>query len=314
MMSYYLQYLCCFLGHQFVFRQAEEMFSVMSGITVTDKQIERVCHHYGEAFEQDYADGELVEKSPGLKTSNAALVYVMFDGGMILSRDKEHAWKEFKLARIFMQSNHVKNVSKDKGVITQSFYISHLGSSNAFFRKLEPYTECLNRKKMIFIADGAVWIWKWIDDLYEESIQILDYYHATEYLFQFAALHFSGQKEKTGWIKQMEKLLLNDDVAKVIARLEGLLKSIKKQKVKEELLKLIQYYRNNEKRMKYKTFRDNGYLIGSGAMESAIRNVIQQRLKKSGQRWTIAGAQQVGNLRTLFLSNMHEVVRQKIAG
>ena len=277
-----------------------------------DKQIERICHHYGEEFEKDFINGSLVEESPGLKTSDADHAYVMFDGGMILSRDREHAWKEFKLARIFKQSNHVRDVSKDKNMITKSVYVSHLGSSDAFLKKIEPYTEYLGYKKMVFIADGATWIWKWIDDLYEDSVQILDYYHAKEHLCQFAVSHFPDPKKRSDWIKKMEKLLLNDDVAKVIAHLEKLLKAAKKQKIKDDLLRLIQYYKNNEKRMKYKTFRDNGYLIGSGAMESAIKNVIQQRLKKSGQRWTVDGAQQVGNLRTLFLSDMHKVVKEKI--
>jgi hypothetical protein len=52
-----------------------------------------------------------------------------------------------------------------------------------------------------------------------------------------------------------------------------------------------------------KTYLAKGYLIGSGAMESAHRNVIQQRMKRSGQRWTIEGGQQVLNLRTTYLSN-----------
>jgi hypothetical protein len=47
-------------------------------------------------------------------------------------------------------------------------------------------------------------------------------------------------------------------------------------------------------------------------MESAIRNVVQQRLKRSGQRWTITGGQQVLNLRTLFLSNLEKKVIDKI--
>jgi hypothetical protein len=64
--------------------------------------------------------------------------------------------------------------------------------------------------------------------------------------------------------------------------------------------------------MKYKTFRQQGYLIGSGAMESAIRNVVQHRLKRSGQRWTVNGGQQVLNLRTLFLSNLENMVIDKI--
>ena len=55
--------------------------------------------------------------------------------------------------------------------------------------------------------------------------------------------------------------------------------------------------------MSYKTFLDKGFLIGSGAIESAQRTVVQHRLKRSGQRWTLKGAQQVLNIRTKNLSN-----------
>jgi len=60
---------------------------------------------------------------------------------------------------------------------------------------------------------------------------------------------------------------------------------------------LLSYYENNLKPMNYKTYKDQGLLIGSGSMEAAHRHVIQSRMKLSGQRWTIKGAQQVANLR-----------------
>jgi hypothetical protein len=80
---------------------------------------------------------------------------------------------------------------------------------------------------------------------------------------------------------------------------------------------LIQYYKSNSKRMKYKTFKENGWLIGSGAIEAANRHVVQQRMKLSGQRWTIPGAQQLLNLRMAHKSNkwqeVHNAINYKIA-
>lgn len=313
-MSSYLQYTCCYLGQQLVFKQAEEIFLKLSGVSVTDKQIERICHHYGEKLEADYQSGSLTEQAPVIESDSMEAVYIMMDGGMILSREKKHPWKEMKLARIFNKNDHIENINKDKNLITKSLYVSHLGTHDAFFKKLGFFTEHLHHwKKKVFIADGAAWIWKWVDDWYEESVQILDYYHAKEHLCQFALLYFIDREERDIWIKKKEQQLVNDEISTVIKQLEELLKLLTKERVKDELMRLIGYYRNNEKRMKYRTFRENGYLIGSGAMESAIRNVTQYRLKRSGQRWTIDGAQQVCNLRTVFLSGMEECVRKKIA-
>ena len=67
--------------------------------------------------------------------------------------------------------------------------------------------------------------------------------------------------------------------------------------------------------MKYKTYRKDGLLIGSGAMEAAHRHVIQHRMKLSGQRWTMKGAQKMANLRVAFKSNQwdHVVELTKMA-
>ena len=66
--------------------------------------------------------------------------------------------------------------------------------------------------------------------------------------------------------------------------------------------------------MQYATFQKQGYLIGSGAIKSAQRTVMQQRFKRSGQRSTMKGAQQVLNLRTYFLAvrwnNVTEMIRK----
>ncbi|MDR1897168.1 MAG: ISLre2 family transposase, partial [Prevotellaceae bacterium] len=59
-------------------------------------------------------------------------------------------------------------------------------------------------------------------------------------------------------------------------------------------------------------FIKEGLLIGSGAIESANRDVIQKRMKLSGQRWTLQGAKQMLNLRTCYKSGKYDVVRNKI--
>ena len=66
---------------------------------------------------------------------------------------------------------------------------------------------------------------------------------------------------------------------------------------KENQTKLLTYLTNNKQRINYKTYLDDGLFIGSGAMESANKEVVQKRMKLSGQRWTLKGAQQVVNLR-----------------
>jgi hypothetical protein len=148
--------------------------------------------------------------------------------------------------------------------------------------------------------------------MYPDSTEILDFFHAKEHLCQFASVYFEEVKTRDEWIRSMEKLLLDDRVEQVIDTLKQLLVGKNKKTTTNILNNLIRYYQNNLKRMKYKTFKNKGYLIGSGAMESAIRNVVQHRLKRSGQRWTIKGGQQITNIRTMFLSNGQDKIIEKI--
>ena len=72
------------------------------------------------------------------------------------------------------------------------------------------------------------------------------------------------------------------------------------------------YLQANRDRMEYKTYRERGLLMGSGAIESAHRTVMQRRLKRAGQRWSINGAQRVLTLRVCAMSNRWQLVRQHI--
>lgn len=93
--------------------------------------------------------------------------------------------------------------------------------------------------------------------------------------------------------------LLNDQAEEVIEAVE----QVTCRTAKKQQNQLLTYLNNNLARMRYKTYRDQGYCIGSGAIEAPHRNVIQKMLKLSGQRWTQKGLQQVANLRTTYLSN-----------
>lgn len=75
---------------------------------------------------------------------------------------------------------------------------------------------------------------------------------------------------------------------KKIKNIQGL-ENTNNTKIEDKRNSLIGYFQNNKHRMKYKTFIEKDFLIGSGAIESAHRHVLQQRLKLSGQRWTKPG-------------------------
>ncbi len=305
-MSSYAQDLCCYVGQQTVFEEASELLKVIRGVDITSKQIERVCHLYGRKLEEIKEEQIKKQEVKEYPTSTKKTVhYAMMDGGMFLTR--KNGWKEVKLGRVFSEDDNIQ-VSKDRGFIAKAEYVAHLGNHTDFLEKFQLHLE--NLPNPVFICDGAKWIWNYVDDYYPNSIQILDYFHGCEHLYGFSKIYFPTDKRKE-WESEQIELINNDGIGQVIQNLEKLetLGDVKKDESKRLL---IQYFKRNQKRMMYKTFRDKGLLIGSGAIESAIRCVLQQRMKLSGQRWTEEGFQEVANLRTVHKSKQWETLTQLI--
>jgi hypothetical protein len=91
-MSPYYQELACLLGQALPFDQASAMAEKLLGRPLSDKQIERLCHHYGEVLEEQ-------SKQQADYQVDEALHYGLMDGSMVYVRDQ--GWKEIKLGRVF---------------------------------------------------------------------------------------------------------------------------------------------------------------------------------------------------------------------
>lgn len=285
-----MQETALYLGQGNIFSHSSELLSRLSGIMLSDKQIENLCHHYGQLVEEETADKQEVSNK-----KDDDLHYVMVDGSYIMTRTD--GWKEVKLGRIFKASDNY-TLSEKRKTIKNSTYIAHLGECGDFITKFDSHVAKL--LNMVCIADGAIWFWKWLTENYPNAIQILDFYHGYEKIGQWATSVFKNKDQCSMWCESMKELLLNDEVEEVIIQIQNAQCQGDSLEKKENLLT---YLDNNSHRMKYKTYLEKGYLIGSGAIESAQRNVIQQRLKRSGQRWTNQGGQQVLNIRTAYLSD-----------
>jgi hypothetical protein len=302
-----LQEVLCLLAQGYVFEEAEEILLELLGIEISAKQIQRLSEHYGAALEQQINDAATQKaEAPALELKQREeAVYVMVDGSMVYSR--EEGWKEMKVGRLFKSSTRVA-VQETRSVVMQSLYMCHLGEHQEFLQKWEPYLEPYPNK--IILADGAKWIWNWAEDYHGEAVQILDFYHAVEKLGTYAALQYSDLQKRKQWMDQQKEALLNNEVQNIIQHLKE--SNANNKEAQKALLEAVRYYENNSSRMQYKTYLEKGYIIGSGAIGSAHRNVVQQRLKLSGQRWSIKGAQQIVNLRACKKSNQWNNVIQLI--
>ena len=297
--SAYLQQLGCYVGQHCPFDEASELLRRLRGVNLSDKQIERICHYHGQLLEDElYTDV--------VAGADQTCYYVEMDGSMVLTRPHQGqpgGWKEIKLARLFKADDVV--AIKERTTIRHSDYVAHLGDHDHFTQQVAARIGA--KRNLIALGDGARWIWEFWGEHYPWAVQILDLYHVLEKLGVWARLLWSDSQHFQDWMALQQSRLEQDGVAEVIEAVQQercLGESHKQQQ------SLLGYLTNNQCRMQYGTYLKAGYLIGSGAIESANREVIQQRLKLSGQRWTPQGLQQVANLRVAYKSGREELIRQ----
>ncbi|MDP3914723.1 MAG: hypothetical protein Q8R96_13405 [Bacteroidota bacterium] len=216
---------------------------------------------------------------------------------------------EEALCRTFLSSNRIEDVSKGRNYIAHSNYVAHLGNHDHFFDKVLDVLP--NKSPLVFICDGAKWIWKWIEEYYPNSTQILDFYHCKEHHYAFAKIYYhKDEHQSRKWVESCIELLMEKKVNELLTKISDL--PCGQKLVENEKQKLLTYIRNNEKRINYGLYKERGLLFGSGAIESANRDIIQKRMKLSGQRWTLSGAQQMLNLRVCYKSGVQEKLLELI--
>ena len=278
--------------------------------------MERVTKYYGAQLTQEeigLSSAIAVAEQLKESVSEEGTTYCMIDGSMLPTREgvQHNDWKEVKLGRIFT-SNDILELDANHNYIRRSVYSAHLGDYHHFLENFTPLTDVFEplKERFVFIGDGAKWAWNWVTASYPKATQILDFYHAMEHLAKFSKTYFATKEAQENWLSARKLDLFNDRVLAVIQGIKTMNSS--NSKIEIERKSLLTYLNNNHSRMLYKTFRDRGLDIGSGAIESAHRTVLQKRLKQSGQRWSLEGAQKVINLRIVNMNQQWDKVIELI--
>jgi len=296
-----------FVGQSSVYAKGHETIKRLLGIEISCSTVNNITNHYGSL-----CGDEAILLSPTLKPlAKDEVLYGEVDGMMLLRRDE--GWKETKTGRLFKSSDCIDPNGKYSR-IKHSQYYSYLGDSKTFTDKMDTMMDGYNisSQRLVFITDGATWIKNWIKDSFPNAIAILDYFHALEHLHEFKNIAFAkseGDKAEK-WVNEQRDLLLESKTEEVIANI----RECAGEEHKEAANKLINYYQTNIDRMDYKYYKTIGAgIIGSGAIESAHKTLAQVRMKLSGQRWG-EGAQNVLNLRAIYLNEKEEIITRLCKG
>jgi hypothetical protein len=167
-------------------------------------------------------------------------------------------------------------------------------------------------EELVFVCDGAPWIWKLIERYFPHAVQIVDWYHASEYLPPIAEAAFGlDSPQYHAWLDQSRTQLWNGQIDELIHDCQCLA-SIPT--AATAVYHAVSYFTNNQKRMNYAAFRAHGFFIGSGTVESAGKQIAGLRLKRAGARWTEQGAISTAKARAAWLSGSWEsLVTQRAA-
>ena len=164
----------------------------------------------------------------------------------------------------------------------------------------------LNRaQRVAILGDGAVWIRGIAEEHFIEATQIVDIYHSFEHLSDLAKILYGTVGDLVAcWIKKQSAELKDGDVDNVIAAMKQL--KPRNASIREEVATTIGYFEINRERMRYADFRKQGLFVGSGVIEAGCKRIVGQRLKHSGMRWTVRGANAIVSLRCCQISGRWE--------
>jgi hypothetical protein len=147
-------------------------------------------------------------------------------------------------------------------------------------------------EQVLMVADGAPWIWQRLPALLErlgvpasKRIELIDFYHAAEHLRRFAEAAFSRLQEARDWFTRTRSRLKHKPFAGLLRDLKILLKGVKSQNRAQALAKQLLYFSEQPQRFDYARVQAMKLPIGSGAIESLIRQVVNLRLKSTGKFW-----------------------------
>lgn len=176
-------------------------------------------------------------------------------------------------------------------------FISRFTEEINHIKKLCPDTESVG------IADGAKDNWTYLER--HSQNQILDFYHASEYLTTASENGYRKKEEGKKWLGEACHTLKHEEKGAILILEE--LKKFRKKKIApakmEKIEKSITYFQNHIHQMDYYTYQKKNFPIGSGVVEAACKVIIKQRLGNSGMKWKNKGAETVLCLRCFNYSD-----------
>ena len=296
--------------NQSSFCKAKEIIKKVYNIDISSNTILKVTEFIGKiVYDYNYNKAlEIWKNRTNIEmqsTSKKGTLYIQADGAAVNTRIEDEngsTWRENKLGIFFSESDMYKRKNKSN-IINHKEYVAYIGSVDTFrilvFAKAVEL-EYWKYENIVFISDGATWLRNMITELFPEAVQILDKFHLIENIYDYAKYIFKDDMQK---VEEFKDKILGYCYSGEFDLIEKELEKYKNIQVPKTVCNLPVYLENNRDKINYSKYEHNGWFVGSGAIESSNKTVVQLRLKQAGMRWSVNGANYMIALRCMVESN-----------
>ena len=304
------------VGAMVSFQEGSELLTELAGVPVDAKQVERTA----EALGKEIAEDERLHSEPLDSLPLPRTLYLGMDGTGIPLRAEELVGRtgkqpdgsaktgEVKLCTIWSAESLDEEGTpiRDEGSVSYSAALESASALDTAAAR-SPFAQRVWREatrrrfcqapRTVVLGDGALWIWNIAADQFPEATQIVDRYHAKQYLSEVGkALYGPTAPRAAQWAERRKKEL---DTGKFMA----LLNALRRQVPRSDLARrCLHYFKTNRERMRYPEFHAQGLCTSSGVVEAGCKVAIGTRLKRAGMHWTKPGSNAIIALRCSKLS------------
>jgi hypothetical protein len=283
------------LSGKVTYGEVAEILLEVGGERISESTVWRITQRWGQKIKDEAERTETTANAtPGRdewisgESIGHERMGVSMDGAMVYVL--EEGWKELKAGTVFQVEEVTvldkKTLEEERvGRAKAVSYVAHLGGPEIFGKRI--WAEAKRRGwnqagDTQVVADGAVWIWNLVAEHFYDSQQVVDWYHATEHLGK-AAEHLYGFAEspaKQRWFNEYKEVLFQGQTDWIVNQL----RQLAQKETSEGLRQEAGYFENHKRRMNYLDLRTEGWLIGSGTVESGAKQ-YKARFTGSGMRW-----------------------------
>jgi hypothetical protein len=292
------------LGTLLPFEQASTELEALCGIQVSDDTVRRLTEEAGAAqVALEQAALEEIEHTAPDGPAGPEYQQLSADGAMI--RLVGGAWTE---VRTLALGTIDVRATDEEHKVSELSYFSRRCSAHAFIELATLPTQERGTRRagtVVAVMDGASWLQELVDEQRADAVRMLDFAHAASYLATAAQTAYgAGTKEASAWLGTWLHELKHGTPELVVAALRQLPNPTPEAGTVRGAA--VRYLSARSEQLRYAHFRELGYPLGSGIVESACKLVVEARMKGAGMRWAPANVNPILALRGIRCSGRWE--------